>query len=226
MPARDRSLRYLVVFGGAVVVLLCGILAFRNAGRWLVRQEPLSHADVILVLSGSMPYRAEEASKVYLGGYAPQIWLTHPSSPAADLASMGIHFVSDEEYDTEVLIHDGVPAGAIHVLPEEIVDTEQEVKEAGDEMRREGKSRVIIVTSPEHTRRTGDLWRRLFGRSPEAIVHAAPEDPFDADHWWRNTRDAFSVVREYLGLLNLWTGLRVAPRSANQIIIPHYFTYR
>ncbi len=37
---------------------------------------------------------------------------------------------------------------------------------------------------------------------------------FDADHWWRNTRDAFSVVRELMGLLNVWTGLRVHPHSA------------
>ncbi|HTZ74862.1 MAG TPA: YdcF family protein [Candidatus Aquilonibacter sp.] len=211
MPTGDRFSRYLVAFAIVVVFLSCGIFAFRNAGRWLIRQDPLSHADVILVLSGSMPYRAEEAAKVYLAGYAPEIWLTHPVSPASELASMGIHFVSDEEYDTEVLTHDGVPASAIHVLADQIVDTEQEVEEAAAEMRREGKSSVIIVTSREHTRRAGDLWRKLVGGRPKAIVHAAPEDPFDADHWWRNTRDAFAVVREYLGLLNVWTGLRIAP---------------
>jgi uncharacterized SAM-binding protein YcdF (DUF218 family) len=213
MATRNRSFRNSVLLGTVLILLFFGVVAFRNAGRWLVRQNPLSHADVILVLSGSMPYRAQEAAKVYLAGYAPEVWLTHPVSPASELAAMGIHFVSDEEYDTEVLIHDGVPQSAIHVLPAEIVDTEQEVEEAGEEMRREGKSSVIIVTSPEHTRRAGALWRRLFGSSLHAVVRAAPEDPFDAAHWWRNTRDAFAVVREYLGLFNVWTGLRVAPHS-------------
>ena len=213
MATPHRFPRYFVACAIVVAFLVCGLFAFRNAGHWLIRQDPLSHADVILVLSGSMPYRAEEAAKVYIAGYAPQIWLTHPVSPASELASMGIHFVSDEEYDTEVLIHDGVPASAIRVLPDEIVDTAEEVEEADREMRREGESRVIIVTSPEHTRRAGALWRKLVGASPEAIVHAAPEDPFDADHWWRNTRDALAVVREYLGLLNVWTGLHVAPGS-------------
>jgi uncharacterized SAM-binding protein YcdF (DUF218 family) len=159
-----------------------------------------------------MPYRAEEAAKVYGEGYAPAIWLTHPVSPAAELQSMGIHYESDENYDTEVLSHDGVPAGAVRVLPDEIVDTEQELEEAQQEMSREGKSTIIIVTSLEHTRRVKALWRRLFGASPQAIVHGSPEDPFDADHWWRNTRDSLYVIREYLGLINAWAGLPVRPR--------------
>jgi uncharacterized SAM-binding protein YcdF (DUF218 family) len=196
-----------------VIIVVFGVLAFREAGRWLIHEDPLAHADVILVLSGSMPYRAEEATKVYRGGYAPEIWLTHPVSPAKELQSMGIHYESDEDYDTDVLTRNGVPAQAIRVLPDEIVDTEQELEEAQQEMGREGKSKIIIVTSLEHTRRVGTIWRKLFDSNPQAIVHGSPEDPFDADHWWRNTRDSLYVVREYLGLLNAWTGLRIRPHT-------------
>ena len=39
------------------------------------------------------------------------------------------------------------------------------------------------------------------------------EDPFDRDHWWRNTRDAYAVVREIMGLINAWAGLTVRPHS-------------
>jgi hypothetical protein len=80
-------------------------------------------------------------------------------------------------------------------------------------MRGEGKSKVIIVTSPEHTRRVRALWRRLAGANQRAIVRASSEDPFDRDHWWRNTRDAYAVVRELLGLANAWAGLPVKPHS-------------
>jgi uncharacterized SAM-binding protein YcdF (DUF218 family) len=212
MATRTHATRLYVVAVAILVIVACAIFAFRHAGRWLIRQDPLSHADVILVLSGSMPYRAEEAGEVFRKGYAPEIWLTHPVSPAEELQSMGIHYESDEDYDAEVLIRDGVPATAIRVLPDEIVDTEQELEEAQQEMSREGKSSVIIVTSLEHTRRVKAIWRKL-GSSPKAIVHGSPEDPFDADHWWRNTRDSLYVVREYLGLLNAWTGLRVRPHS-------------
>ena len=75
------------------------------------------------------------------------------------------------------------------------------------------KTKVIIVTSPPHTRRVRTLWKRLAARQNQAIVRAAFEDPFDVDHWWCNTRDTFSVEREMMGLLNAWTGLPVRPNS-------------
>jgi uncharacterized SAM-binding protein YcdF (DUF218 family) len=80
-------------------------------------------------------------------------------------------------------------------------------------MRRNGKTKVIIVTSPAHTRRVKTLWKKVVGENPKAIIRAAPEDPFDADHWWRNTRDGLAVVGEMLGLLNTWAGLPVQPHS-------------
>jgi uncharacterized SAM-binding protein YcdF (DUF218 family) len=213
MATRNHAGRYVAVIA-FLVLIVSGIFAFRGAGRWLVHEDPLNHADAILVLSGSMPYRAEEAAKVYREGYGPEVWLTNPQSPQSVLASMGIQYKTDEEYEKEVLIHSGVPESAIHLLPREISDTEQEIQGARDEMRKEGKSTVLIVTSPQHTRRVSTLWHKLVGASPKAIIHGAPEDPFNADRWWRNTSDSLAVVREYLGLLNAWTGLPVRPRSS------------
>jgi hypothetical protein len=57
------------------------------------------------------------------------------------------------------------------------------------------------------------LWKKLAGEHLKAVVRAAREDPFDADHWWRNTRDALSVVREILGLMNVWAGLPIRPHA-------------
>jgi uncharacterized SAM-binding protein YcdF (DUF218 family) len=193
--------------------LAVALVGSRGAGRWLVREDPLSPADVIVVLSGGIPYRAEEAAKVFQTGYAPEVWVSRPVSPASELARLGIRFVGEEEYSREVLVHEGVPEKAVHILPEMIVDTEQEVQEVVQEMRRTGKTRVIIVTSPPHTRRVRTLWTKLVRENRKAIVRAAFEHQFDADHWWRNTHDALAVVREMLGLMNAWAGLPVRPRS-------------
>jgi uncharacterized SAM-binding protein YcdF (DUF218 family) len=208
ITSRQALILCLILAAGAAA----GVIAFRGAGRWLVREDPLARADAIVVLSGSMPYRAEGAADLYRGGYAPQVWLTRPESPAGNLAAKGIQFIGEEEYSREVLIRSGVPANAVHILPDEIVDTEQEVEEITKEMSDERKVTIIIVTSPQHTRRVRALWRRLAGPNQQAIVWGDPEDPFDRDHWWRNTRDTYSVVREILGLANTWTGLRVRPR--------------
>jgi uncharacterized SAM-binding protein YcdF (DUF218 family) len=189
------------------------VIGVRSAGRWLVREDTLASADAIVVLSGSMPYRAEEAARLFQMGKAPEVWVSRPENPAADLQKFGIRFAGEEEYDYEILIHEGVSEAVVHILPDPIVNTEQEVEEVAREMRRAGKTKVIIVTSPQHTRRVKAMWKKLVGDAPTLIVHSAHEDPFDADHWWRNTRDVFSVVRETLGLVNAWAGLPVRPHS-------------
>jgi len=211
--AKNRSgwKRRRIVLLAVLFPVITGIISARGAGRWLVRGDAPAKADVIVVLSGGMPYRAEAAAKVFHMGYAPEIWVSKPVSPAGDLQSFGIHFVGEEDYNRQILVHLGVPELAVHTFPEEIVDTEEEVAEIQREMGRTGKNRVIIVTSPQHTRRVRALWRKLVGGQPQLLVYAAREDPFDGDHWWRNTRDALAVVREYLGLVNVWAGMPVRP---------------
>lgn len=198
-----------------VVIALCaaGVFAFRGVGRWLVREDPLGPADVIVVLSGSMPWRAGEAARIYRLGDAREVWVSQPEAPTQQLAAMGIQYLGEDYFNREVLIHSGVPEAAVRVLPDPIVNTQEEVEEIAAEMRREGKASVIIVTSPQHTRRVGTLWRKLVGDNPRAIVRAARQDPFDADHWWHDTRDVFYVARELMGLTNAWAGFPVRPHS-------------
>jgi uncharacterized SAM-binding protein YcdF (DUF218 family) len=211
---RSRQVRLRIIVPLVFSTFCAGaVIAFRGAGRWLVRQDPLRAADVIVVLSGSLPARAEEAASIFRMGYAPEVWVTTPENPASELAEMKIRYLGEETYNREVLIYDGVPEAAVRILPETIVDTQQEIEEVAQGMRREGKSRVIIVTSPQHTRRVRTLWHKLAGRELATIVRAAPEDTFNPDHWWRDTQDTFSVVREMMGLLNSWIGLPVRPRS-------------
>jgi uncharacterized SAM-binding protein YcdF (DUF218 family) len=196
-----------------LVVLAATVFAWRGVGRWLVREDPLTHADALVVLSGGLPYRAEAAAHYFESGYADEVWLTRPEGPSDQLKELGIQYVGEEDYNRQILNHLHVPESDVRILPDTIMDTEQEVEGITRELRKAGKSRVIIVTSPEHTRRVRALWRHLAGEDLRAIVRAAPEDPFDADHWWRNTRDALSVVRELLGLMNVWAGLPVRPHS-------------
>jgi uncharacterized SAM-binding protein YcdF (DUF218 family) len=125
-----------------------------------------------------MPPRAEEAATVFRRGYAPEVWVSRPTSPASELEELGIRYVGEEEYSREILVHECVPEAVVHILPDPIVDTEQEMEEVARAMRRAGKAKVIIVTSPQHTRRVRALWKKLVGENPTLVVHAAHEDPF------------------------------------------------
>src|SRR5713226_446824 len=207
--SRSRALRMLSI-SGAVGLVLAAVILF-GVGRWLVAEDPLVKAKAIVVLSGVMPLRAVEAAKLYQQGYAPEIWLTHSTEPGETLEEMGIPFSGEDYYNKLVLIHEGVPPDAIHVLEPPIVNTADEIKVAAA-TRKPGKdAAVILVTTKVHTRRVRLLWRRLAPGQARAIVRATSADPFDPRHWWRTTSDALDVVREFLGLLNAWAGLPLHP---------------
>jgi uncharacterized SAM-binding protein YcdF (DUF218 family) len=205
-PAPARSSRILkVVLGCLLFLALLAAFCVGHVGRWLVVQDPLQKAQAIVVLSGRMPMRALGAADLYRGGWAPQVWLTKNAEPGRTLGRLDIPFAGEEFYNAQVLVHQGVPPVAIHVLANPIVNTADEIAEIAASLPADGTGVVIIVTSKVHTRRVRTLWRRLgHGR---AIVRASDNDPFEPERWWRTSGDALDVVRECLGLLNAWAGL-------------------
>ena len=198
----------LSIAGGCAVAAL---IIFLGVGHWLLVEDPLEKARAIAVLSGAMPFRAIEAARLFREGYAPKVWLTHSAEPGETLRAMDIPYAAEDFYNSRILIHEGVPADAIHLLERPIENTADEMSAISNELAREKNQTVIIVTSKAHTRRVRLLWRKLSGGQGRAIVRAASKDPFDPGHWWRNTTDALNVMREVLGLLNAWTGLPLRP---------------
>src|SRR4051812_42432621 len=158
------------VFG---VVLLISTLCFWNAGRWLVVQDSLKTADIIVVLSGGMPYRAMEAARLYNEKAAPEIWVSQPVSPSEKLSQLHIPFVGEDFYNQKVLLAMGVPVTSTRITPQPSINTEQEIEEIGRMTRDRGIQAVIIVTSAPHTRRVRTIWDRLIGNSPHLIVRHA-----------------------------------------------------
>src|SRR5271155_887162 len=120
--ARRKSVRVVALIL-ILVVCAAAVVAFRGAGRWLVREDPLVPADAIVVLSGSMPARAEEAGRLFRMGYAHEIWVSRPAGPAKELEAMGIHYLGEENFNRAVLIHEGVPEADVSIFPQPIVNT-------------------------------------------------------------------------------------------------------
>ncbi len=209
--SRSRKRRWLIL--GGIFIVLAGAAAtvFFTVGKWLVVEDPLVHADVIVVLSGRLPERAVEAARVYKAGYADQVWISPPVSPVDDLKAMNIFYLGEDFYNEKVLIAQGVPPDAIRILDRPDANTEEEVRQTVEDLRNLDFHSVIIVTSKPHTRRVRTIWRKLVGSEPRMIVRYANDDTYDGAHWWRHTRDALDVVRETLGLLNAWAGFPLRP---------------
>jgi uncharacterized SAM-binding protein YcdF (DUF218 family) len=186
-------------------------LVFRTAGSWLVVADALQPARAVVVFGGHVPFRAMEAAAIYKQGWAREIWLTQSGVYGEDLAleRLGIERPPEHVYSRLVLERLGVRSDAIHLLAERNRNTADEVRAVARELKADGGTRVILITSKYHARRVKVIWHTLVGSRPEAIVRYAAEDPFEPNRWWRNTADAMSVSREWFGLLNAWAGFPV-----------------
>lgn len=214
MTAKRKGRRWLVVSIALLAAAGAGVGAFYKVGRWLVSEDPLQRARAIVVLSGIVPYRGMEAAEIFRQGWAPEVWLFQddPHGPPEAFAKLGIHEISEAEYNQQVLERLGVPRAAIRVLEPPTTNTASEAARVAGELRRQGGDRVILVTSPVHTRRTKAIWRAVVGSELQAIVRYGSAEPCDPDHWWRATQDVEAVFHEVLGLINLYLGFVAKPR--------------
>ncbi len=203
--------RWLMPAGIFLALVVLAMVCFFTVGKWLVVEDPLVHADVIVVLSGRLPERAEEAARVYKAGYADQVWISPPIAPVNELKAMNISYLGEDFYNEKILIAMGVPPDSIRILDKPDANTEAEVRQTVEDLRALDLHSVIIVTSKPHTRRVRTIWRKLVGAEPHMMVHYADDDPYDGAHWWRHTRDALDVLRETMGLLNAWAGFPLRP---------------
>jgi uncharacterized SAM-binding protein YcdF (DUF218 family) len=209
----SRIRRWVIPGGIFILIVVAAATLFFTVGTWLVVEDPLVHADVIVVLSGRLPERAIEAARIYKAGYSDLVWISPPVSPVDELKTMKISYLGEDFYNEKVLIAKGVPPDSIRILDNPDANTEAEVRQIAEDLHNSDFHSVIIVTSKAHTRRVRTIWRKLVGTEPRMIVHYAEDDTFDGAHWWRHTRDALDVMRETLGLLNAWAGFPLRPNE-------------
>lgn len=196
----------------ALAVTLSSLVYFghpfllRALGSYLVVEDPLERAPAVVVLAGEVPFRAMEAGQLYKEGWSPKIVLTRGKRDEAyhALEALGIKPI---DYNREVLLRLGIPASAVLLIEEEVENTFQELSAVLRLLQDQGWGRVIVVTSKTHSRRVAQIWRYLTHGQQVAIIRWARRDPYTADGWWKKRTFAFVVLREYLGLVNLWLGL-------------------
>jgi uncharacterized SAM-binding protein YcdF (DUF218 family) len=208
-----RALRFLPLLAVVLAALAFALVVghapvLRAIGAWLVVEGQLQRADAIVVLAGGTPRREATAAALWKEGWAPQIIISraYERPDVRELISLGVRRLDQQSEAKKVLEAYGVPADRITAIPEVSRTTEPELGMVRDLARREGYRRLILVTSPHHTRRVRMIWAKHAGGGPECIVVPARER-FPFDDWWRRRRAAESVLHEYLGLLVISLGM-------------------
>jgi uncharacterized SAM-binding protein YcdF (DUF218 family) len=194
----------LVVCG--LLPLIVVVVATRRLGPWLVVSEPLERGDVIFVTDGLTPQRELEAAALFLEGWAPRVALPLPRSRLSEEVIRLAAELTPQEYASRLLRRRGVPEAAIVRLDRIVENTLQELQADFDHARAHGFRRVIIVSSPYHTRRIRLIWSSRFEREIPAIVRPTRYEPVDPTRWWRSRRPLEDVIHEVFGILNFLLG--------------------
>jgi uncharacterized SAM-binding protein YcdF (DUF218 family) len=210
-----------VVLVLTLVLYLASPYLLTAIGRYLITEQPLAKADLILVLAGDSLLRVPEAARLYREGYAPKILLTNEpmQKGAEDLLRMGIRIPDNQETALKILEALHVPQGTVLTIQERADSTRAEMQAVARFVKSHPAQRLIIVTSKSHTTRAYKIFFNGLGPGIHVMMHPVPNDPFDPTRWWRDRRDAKEVLHEYEALIDFWR-LRVWNIAAGQFTTP------
>jgi len=183
---------------GLMVLYLVAPPVLTAFARWLIRQDALAQADVVMALGGdARSLREREAAEFYRRGLARKVIVS--GVPYA----WGIHTGDTLK---QYVLSLGVPEPDILVLRESW-NTRREAIDLAELMRQHKWKSAILVTSPFHSRRALYTFRRLAGEFTfsSAPVPARPPE-WQPERWWTRRGDAERTVREFLAWGNTLVG--------------------
>jgi uncharacterized SAM-binding protein YcdF (DUF218 family) len=170
-------------------------------GQILVVSDPLAPADAVVPLAGGA-HRAEYAIEIYRAGYAPAFVATDLVfiSPLGRIAS---------ENNATLASAVGIPSQHIYATDHIVTSTYTELQATRDLAQRQGWRSLIIVTSPEHTRRTRIIASDVFHATGITIsVQPVVGYGYDPARWWERTEEYRLTVMEYPKLAAFLVGYR------------------
>jgi uncharacterized SAM-binding protein YcdF (DUF218 family) len=179
---RRRQAAWLIA---AVAVLLVASLPL---GPWLVRARTVGAPEAILVLGSHEHERLPHAARLARLWSGAQVWLTEP----VEATPFNCQDCSQRTAALGVL---GVAAVRVRVIEPRVRNTFDELEAAKAWARAHGERRVLVVTSPYHTRRVIGLlsaadWLADVGVEP------CPAAEGIAWPWWSARYDRRYVVYE------------------------------
>jgi uncharacterized SAM-binding protein YcdF (DUF218 family) len=213
-PPNDRSvvfrgqkhtLRNILVAAAVLLLLVILVFAFRSQiltsmAGYLVVNDTLQPADVIVLLNSEVNTRPFRASELYQQGLAPVIAIARSeSTPTVDLGLMP----NDTDISVAVMEKQGVPADKIIVLPFPggVTSTFDEASAVRQYVEAHQAYRIILVTSAFHTRRARWIFEKTLAGLPVSLEMAAvPYAGFDQTDWWKNETGLITLNNEYIKL--------------------------
>lgn len=174
------------------LTVIAGSAVVSQAGRALVIERGIGQPDVIVMLASHESERIPAA-----GALARQ----HPLSVVLLTVPKEI-----TEYNcqrcairADWLAQEGVARTRVHTLPDRTVNTRDEALAVFAHWRRNPFSRLAVVTSPYHARRSLSMFQTVFaGTGVDVGVYPATmTSPATPSRWWLHGYDRGYVIYEW-----------------------------
>ena len=203
LPVLLRALAALAIVSGAALFTIA-----QYAGTTLVVAKPLADPDAIVSLASHEWERLPETARLARQYPDARVLLTLPRP----VSEYNCHDCAGR---VGRLVHMGVPAARIVILPLARSNTRGEASAALDFARTEGLRRLLVVTSPYHTRRSLVTFRQVMEGSgiEVGVTPAAATSPADPARWWRTPYDRWYVRYEWMALTYYLVRYGVDPRA-------------
>lgn len=199
-----RGARWLIA---ALLVLLgsTGLYGAALAGEWLVITADVGPPDGIVVLASHEWERLPAAAQLAQQYSGAQVLLTLPGTVNEVTCSR----CGQREWS---LIAMGVSSERITMMTMTSSNTFQEAASVREHAEAVGLRRLVVVTSPYHTRRALATFRHVFrGTSILVGVHpATAHSRADPRSWWRESGDRDYVRYEIAASIAYWFRYRIS----------------
>jgi len=194
MPGRSLRRLPLVLLLAALLLVLILALApgprealLRSAGHALMADDPVTHADVIVISTDADGAGVLEAADLVQAGVAPRIAL-FPDPPDAtdrEFLRRGVPYFNAAAVARQQLRDLGVTA--VEEIPQAVRGTEDEGPALRGWIASSGWRTVVFVCTKDHSRRTRRvLDRALKGVNATVMVKGSGYSDFDPDSWWHS----------------------------------------
>jgi uncharacterized SAM-binding protein YcdF (DUF218 family) len=168
----------------------------RYAGDALVVSRPLDRPDAIISLASHEWERLPRAAELARSTPSAAVWLTVP-------VRVTRHNCENCGERVARLANAGVDPSRVVLLPDRVMNTHDEAKAAVAFARLHPVDRLVVVTSPFHTRRALATFTRAFeaaGLHTE-VGMVTPVGQANPSHWWLRRSDRQYVAYEWAAIV-------------------------
>lgn len=190
---KNRFKGLIVLFIVVFIVYFSATFILEGIARFLIVQDELKPADVIVVLAGDdNGERVIQGIELYKNGYAPKMIMS--GGPI-------MWNLTSADWMKKQAVAAGVPANAI-LLQRKSESTIEDVVFTLPLIKKNNFKSVILVTSPYHARRSKRTFLRgAAGSDIKVISYPAQNGKFKVKGWWGRHEDTQRVVWEYVSLV-------------------------